>query len=125
MNQFQLPQLVCVKANHLLPARFREWIHDSNHVYIGHNYERYTGLKLRGYPWTIPSLEFKKYNCDISIDEYMEEYRLYYKTQKMNDIMDLNGKIIGCFCEDFKTCHGSVIIALFKKELLERRCCGE
>ena len=118
---YQIPQLVCVQSSCLFPSRFREWIQDSNNVYIGHNYARYTGLKPHTTPWTIPTLEFKKYNQTISVDDYLQEYREYFKTKMMDDILNLNGKQIGCFCDDFKSCHGSVIQALFKEEVLEKK----
>ena len=122
---YQIPQLVCVKTSCLSPSQFREWIQDSNNVYIGQYYSRYTGLTPPTTPWTIYKLEEKKLNKTVSPERYLQQYRLYLKTLKMDDIMNLNSKQIGCLCEDFKSCHGSVIQALFKEELLEKRCCRE
>ena len=118
---YQIPQLVCVKTSCLSPSQFREWIQDSNNIYIGQNYSRYTGLMPHTTPWTIPRMEEKKLNKTVSIEGYLQQYRLYLKTLKMDDIMNLNGKQIGCLCEDFKSCHGSVIQALFKEEVLEKK----
>ena len=124
-HNYKTPELVCVKTSNIFPIRFRDWIKESNHVYIGHNVSKYTGFKGDDNPWTIPSLEYKKFQGLISNEDYLNEYRAYYQKKKIPDIMDLSGMKIGCFCEDFKTCHGSVILELFKLELLERRCLNE
>lgn len=50
-------------------------------------------------------------------EEVIEKYREWIKTQPqlLNDIEELRGKVLGCFCYPLP-CHGDVLIGLLKDD---------
>ena len=121
----QNPKLMCVLASNLYPSKFREWCQLPNNIYIGANYTKYTGMPLKEISWSLPSLEYRKYSGKIDIDQYLKEYYIYLKENKIEDIMKLKNKTLGCFCTNPSQCHGSVILTLYKE--VEEECeevCG-
>jgi len=85
-----------------------EWLQNPNHIYIGRNMNLY----FKG------AIKSKWYN-PFSIREHgrekcLELYREYIlNSQLINDIDELNGKILGCWCKPDK-CHGDILIELLK-----------
>ena len=115
MSQSTKPRLVNVSASNLYPTKFREWCQFPNTKYIGSNFTKYTGMAQTETPWTIPSLEYKKYSREIDIDQYLKEYYIYLKKNKLEDIRKLKYTTLGCFCTNPAQCHGTVIQTLYKE----------
>jgi len=83
------------------------WLEKENHIYIGRNMSFYVkGAKKS--KWFNPFSE-KKYGRDKCIDLY-KEY-LLNNSELFNNISELSGKVLGCWCKPNK-CHGDIIIQL-------------
>jgi len=115
---------VCnVKVKFLRPQynNLKEWMQDENNVYIGRegivfiDNERFP--KKRS-PWANPY----KVGKDGNLEEVLEKYRNYIKTQNL-DIETLRGKNLGCWCiscgktdEIFPVeCHGQILLEMLQK----------
>lgn len=82
-------------------------------IYIGRAVNR-GGWDL---PWSKWANPFTLNSCK-SIDEAISKYRDYVlaSPRLMNDLEELQGKRLGCFCEQPGPCHGHVLIELLNKK---------
>lgn len=57
-------------------------------------------------------------------DEVIEKYRHYLINNKdlMSQILELDGKVLGCFCKPEK-CHGDVIVELIEEKKKSKKLC--
>ena len=53
---------------------------------------------------------------DGTREEVINKYRKYITDSKelMNDLQELKGKILGCYCKP-KSCHGDILVELLEK----------
>jgi len=74
------------------------------------NYDIYIGRPSK---WGNPFLEGK----DGTRKEVIEKFKKYIVTNKklMNELSELEGKILGCWCKP-KACHGDVLVELIEKK---------
>lgn len=58
---------------------------------------------------------------NFSRAEALEKYKIYLLNNEnlLKDILELDGKILGCWCKP-KACHGDVIIEVINRIKLER-----
>jgi hypothetical protein len=72
-------------------------------------YDVYIG---RGSKWGNPFVIGK----DGTREEVIDKYRVWIMSQPplLNEIQELKGKVLGCFCKP-KACHGDVIVELLEK----------
>lgn len=80
-----------------------------NTVYIG----RIWGPFKQGSKWGNP---FKS-GRDGTINEVLVKYESYIRSRQdlMNSLSELKNKILICWCEDDKPCHGDVLIKLINE----------
>ena len=74
------------------------------------NYDVYIGRPSKwGSPYSIGK--------DGSRKDVIEKYRKYLLSNKklLNDLHELEGKILGCWCKP-KPCHGDVLVELVEKK---------
>ncbi len=72
--------------------------------------EKYDVYIGRGSKWGNPFIMGK----DGNREEVIEKYKKYItKSYLLNDLEELRGKILGCFCKP-KACHGDILIELLK-----------
>ena len=97
----------CVRLNY---NSFEDWISDPNHVYIGRKIGKISGSK-----WGNP------FGCDKtnknSIKLCLERYEDHIRRDPdlFNAVMELEGKVLGCWCKP-SPCHGDILIKLFKEK---------
>lgn len=90
---------------------FNDWNKKKDHLYIGRNMSFY-----------VPGTEESKWKNPFSAKKYgrnkcIELYEDYIKNSKLyNQIEELNGKVLGCWCKP-EACHGDVLIELLKEKL--------
>jgi len=72
--------------------------------------ERYDVYIGRGSKWGNPFIMGKDGNREEVIKKY-KDYIL--KSDLLNNLEELRGKLLGCFCKP-KACHGDVLIELLK-----------
>lgn len=54
-------------------------------------------------------------------EEAIEKYKEYIlRSNLMDELYELKGKTLGCWCKPSKACHGDVLV-----ELIERFCTGD
>lgn len=117
-----LPQLICCQKSELAPVTFRDWLKDVNHVYIGPHAARYSGNLEAQDDWIYPIVEDQFRTNSIDRIQYLNIYSSWLINNKYSELDNLFGKIIGCWCQSPRVCHGSIIIKLCKeKRELTRR----
>jgi hypothetical protein len=94
---------------------FEDWNKHENHVYIGRNMNFYVKGTLSSKWRNIFSVKkFGRDECLRLYEEYIRKSDLY------NDLDELNGKVLGCWCAP-EGCHGDVLFKLLK-EKNEKNC---
>ena len=106
-----MSKVINIKTVHLKKMGYNnlvEWLKNPNHVYIGrHNHyvEGAVGSKWRN-PFSV-----KKFGRQGCIDEFQKHL---YSSGLINDIMELDGKTLGCWCKP-EVCHGDVLVKALKQ----------
>ena len=90
---------------------FMDWNKNENHIYIGRNMNFYVNGTI-GSKWKNP-YSVKKYGLDKCLKLYEEYIR---NSDLYEDLYELDGKILGCWCKPDK-CHGDILIKLLKEKL--------
>ena len=89
------------------------WLaYDSNHIYIGRDMSVYVpgAIKSKWHnPYTI-----KKCNNDINLCLKLYKEYLLKNTSLFNDIHELQGKVLGCWCVSENKCHGDILLELLE-----------
>lgn len=88
---------------------FEEWQNDKNHLYIGRGMNFYIKGAFAS-KWKNP-FNLKKYSIDESLQLYEQHIR---NCNLINQINELDGKVLGCWCKPNK-CHGDVLIKLLNE----------
>lgn len=88
---------------------FQDWINKPNNVYIGRNMSFYVPFAVES-KWKNP-FSAKKYG----LDKCIEMYKNYLMSNKklLDDLDELDGKVLGCWCKPNK-CHGDVLVELLR-----------
>lgn len=87
-----------------------DWKQDSNHLYIGRNMSFYV-KGAEGSKWRNP-YSVKKYGLDECLKLYEQHIR---STDLYNQLPELKGKVLGCWCKP-NACHGDVLIKLLNEK---------
>ena len=111
----------CIKVRYMRPEydNLREWMEEKNHVYVGrrgrvfitnHETKEKTIFHYSGSKWANP-YKLNQY----SIGESLKKYRKYlYDSKLIDDIEELQGMVLGCFCETDQ-CHAAILVELANK----------
>lgn len=107
------PKVICVKKKNLNKLGYsdlEEWLDDPKHVYIGRDMTFYVKGAV-GSKWQNP-FPVKKHGLDECI-KLFEKYLLTNK-ELMNQIKELKGKDLGCWCKNNgdEHCHGDLLLKL-------------
>lgn len=98
---------------------FEDWAKDPNHLYIGRNMNFYVKGALKS-KWANP-FSVKKYGRDESLRLYREYILNRQKNNLIDDLEELCGKTLGCWCREPGTdpnttvCHGDILKELVIK----------
>lgn len=93
-------------------SSFEDWIKNKNHIYIGRNMDFYVkGTKAS--KWQNP-FNLKNYPLEKSLELYEQNIR---NSELWNELLELDGKILGCWCKPNK-CHGDILIKLIEEKKL-------
>lgn len=111
-------KLICVKVGELRKIGYdslEKWLENPNHVYIGRACVYVKGTYDS--KWKNP-YPVKKYGRDECLRMYLE----YVEKNEslMNDLDELRGKTLGCWCCHMprpERCHGDILIDLLNKKL--------
>ena len=89
---------------------FQDWVKDPNNIYIGRALV-YVGAKQS--KWHNP-FNVKKYGRDECLRLYEAHLR---DSGLINEIEELRGKNLGCWCVP-ERCHGDILLDALKKSML-------
>ncbi len=102
-------QVVNVKKKHLVESGYKDfenWSSNPNNLYIGRNMNYYVKGALAS-KWQNP-FPVKTHG----LDKCLELYEEYIKNSDLiNQINELEGKTLGCWCKPEK-CHGDILLKL-------------
>lgn len=87
-----------------------EWMKKKNHVYIGRNVV-YVGVSAS--KWANP-FSVKTHGLEKCLELYEEHVR----SNLYDDLKELNGKTLGCWCKP-QSCHGDVLKRLLNEKNAE------
>lgn len=108
------PEVINIRKKELNKLGYRdfeEWATSNvNHLYIGRNMNYYVRGTYKS-KWHNP-FSVKKYGLQKSL-ELFEEY-ISKNIDLMNNLHELDGKILGCWCKP-EQCHGDILIKLWRK----------
>lgn len=115
--------MVNVKVAHIRPEYkdLREWMSDSNNVYIGRggivfiDKERYPKqASVWANPYKVPAGETN----NNTVTKYEEHIRAKLEADPdlMEELMSLRGKTLGCWCKP-KACHGDVLVRIIEENI--------
>ena len=139
-GRHRLPQVVNVKVAELRKhgvQTLKDWLLDPNHLYIGRSMcyvEGATSSKWRNpYPLSrlgeggalpnphpaILRLERSvKVRTKYSLEEALELYEKHVRENLWEDLEELEGKVLGCWCAP-QPCHGNVLQRLYSEKMSE------
>lgn len=84
---------------------FKQWVSDSNNLYIGRNMSFYIPGAIQS-KWHNPFVVAKE---KYTIEESLEKYREHILNSELYDeLHELDGKTLGCWCKP-KKCHGDIL----------------
>lgn len=87
-----------------------EWKSKPNHIYIGRNVVYVDGASAS--KWK-NEFSAKVYGLDRCLELYEEHIR---NSHLYNELEELKGKVLGCWCKPAK-CHGDILIKLLEEKL--------
>jgi len=105
-----MAKVINIKKEHLKKKGYdnlEHWLENENHIYIGRNMSFYVPGAVKS-KWANP-YSVKKYGRD----ECLKLYKKYVKDNLMDDLSELKGKVLGCWCSP-EPCHGNVLINLIR-----------
>ena len=109
-----MAKLISVKKFELRKLGFDDLEHwltsSSDHLYIGRSMVHYVKGAV-GSKWANP-FKVTKYGRDDCIAKY-EEY-IKSTPELINNINELDGKILGCWCSP-EPCHGDILLKLLRE----------
>lgn len=123
-----MAQVISVKKQNLNRLGYRDlqdWLKNENHVYIGRNMSNYVPGATQS-KWHNP---FKIKDFDTGLPSVVdpraaviEAYRDYILKDDilMSQILELKGKILGCWCKPL-ACHGDILVEILKGLEFESR----
>lgn len=111
--------IVNVHVGNLRPEyeNLMEWLQDPDHIYIGRDMSFYVDGAFPSKwcnPYKIAKPGRKNANC-ASLDESLKRYEQHVRDNLIQDIDELRGKILGCWCKPDR-CHGDILIKILNEK---------
>lgn len=99
---------------------FKRWFNKPSNIYISRNSAKYTQQDVQDSKWVNP---FICTNRRLSGEKWVIEmlqkcYERYVRGNEnlMNNLWELQGKSLGCWCEEDGRCHGSILVKLYEEK---------
>ena len=114
------PYHECIKISSLRVKygenhNLEEWMKDPNHLYVGRKGRIFVNGKYYGYSdsiWCNPyKVSEKNYALEVSLKLY--ENHILNSVDLKNRLKELEGKALGCFCEETSECHAKILVRLY------------
>ena len=115
-----LPERKCIKKEFLKHegTSLSKWVQDPNHLYIHRNLSFH--LKKKGVSdsiWYKNIKDLQKFVNDEDKD-YLSIYEKCIRStpELWDSLLNLENKVLGCWCEPSQPCHADVLIKLFNEK---------
>ena len=119
------PTTQCIKVESLRKIHpnnnLKEWMKNQNHLYVGRRGRIFIHkgaaekeiFHYKESKWHNPFKVGKK-TGEYSLTESLQLFENYVLTSHLkNDLGELEGKVLGCFCDQSKGCHAKVLVKLY------------
>lgn len=120
INDPIIPTLINVRQAFLTQRGFKDytdWENQPKSLYIGRTMRigsKNGPIVIKQSKWKNP---FKLNKNKDNIDEILDKYEAHVRTSSLyNDLNELSGKELGCWCKGMNPCHGDVLIQMFKEK---------
>lgn len=123
IQKMDTTKTVCVKVKNLRKIGYfsiREWMADNQNLYVGRKgrlwiTEKDGNKTIFHYSQSKWANPYKVTN-NMSLQESLAKYKNYlYSSGLINDIHELRGLTLGCFCDQAQPCHTQVLAELIYK----------
>lgn len=118
-----MAQIVNVRVSELRPEyeSLIDWLQDPDHIYIGRDMSFYVDGAYPSKwhnPYKIARPGRKNATCK-SLDESLMLYEQHVRDNLIDDIEELRGKTLGCWCKPDR-CHGDVLVKILNEQSQEK-----
>ena len=110
------PRLFSLKKLKSEGVNWREWLLKPSSVYIASQERKYTGNPMARDMWLPRQLSWRQFIGEITVEEFLWEYEKFCRHYLWNDLDNLEGKDLACWCLDLDFCHGRVLQRLFHEK---------
>ena len=118
----KVPKLMCIKSSALPDGTtFSDWVKGEDNLYIGAQKKKYVKDATENSKWCVGYLSWKLYKKEITVDEFLLEFEKYARKKLWNDLDELTGVTMGCWCEEEAVCHGGVLKSLYIEKMCDQR----
>lgn len=117
----KLPKTQCVKIDSLRKDYdLEKWMKEENNMYAGRRGRIFIGSNKIGDKRIFHYSDSKWRNPykvpEYTLEESLKLYEEYVRENLMDDLHELEGKILGCFCDQKNPCHTQILVKLFKEK---------
>lgn len=116
---------ICVKVASLRKVygkdiNLRLWLENPDNLYVGRNGRIFIDEEVFHYPASKWGNPFKVTGKDsYSLEESLRLYREHVLgSELVNDLEELKGKTLGCWCDQSGDCHAKVLKELYEEKVL-------
>ena len=115
------PRRACIKRDvlKLNGTSFSKWLKDPNNLYIHENLEKYSKkFGLSDSIWYKDVDELQKFRSDNPDEDYLSVYEHCIRStpELWNRLLELENKVLGCWCKPSQSCHADILIKLFNEK---------
>ena len=114
------PRLMCIRSS-ALPngTTFSDWVKGEDNLYIATQKKKYIKDAKENSKWCHGNLSWRLYKKEITVDEFLQEFEKYARKKLWNDLDELTGTTMGCWCEEESMCHGGVLKSLYIEKMFK------
>ena len=118
-NIKEITKSECIKVGslrkrHGKDINLEKWLQMPNHLYVGRRGRIFIDKNIFHYPdskWKNP------YNLkEYSLEKSLQLYEKHVRENLINDIEELRGKTLGCFCDNDNPCHSKILIKILNEQ---------
>ena len=121
LRMAKVPRLMCIKSSALPDGTtFSDWVKGDENLYIATQKKKYIKDAKENSKWCHGNLSWKLYKKEITVDEFLQKFEQHVRDNLWNDLDELTGATMGCWCEDESMCHGGILKRLYKEKMINK-----
>ena len=83
------------------------------------NCDVYIGHRVSNSYWHLPRSDWANW-FNYKDEHRLDNYAAYIRRRMWHRLDELEGKLIGCWCDDLEECHGSVLVSLLEQKKMKK-----